>query len=67
MTDTWKRVAWTFAQAFAAAFIVLSPGIWKAPNMQAAKAAAVSAVLAGLAAGFSAAKNLVLKPDSKVR
>lgn len=67
MNDTVKRVLWTFAQAFGAAFIILAPGIWKAPNMQDAKAAAVSAVLASLAAGFSAAKNLVLKPDSKVR
>lgn len=67
MNDTLRRVAWTFAQAFGAAFIILAPGIWLAPNMQESRAAAVAAILAGLAAGFSAVKNLSLKPDSKVR
>lgn len=67
MNDTAKRVAWTFAQGFLSAFLILAVGIWKAPNMKEAKAAAVAALVGGLAAGFSAVKNMTLKPESKVR
>jgi hypothetical protein len=55
--DVWARAVWTFVQAFAAAFLVLAPGILAAPNLTDAKALSVSAALAGIAAGISALKN----------
>lgn len=65
--DNIKRILWTFVQAFGGAFFVLAPGIWKAPNMQEAKAALVAAAIAGIAAGVSAVKNYVFAPGSKAR
>lgn len=56
-TDLVERAAWTFAQAFLAAFIVLAPGILAAPNLANAKALGVSALTAALAAGISAVKT----------
>ncbi len=57
--DLVERALWTFAQAFLGAFIVLAPGIWAAPNLANAKAAAAAAVAAGLAAGISALKTYI--------
>lgn len=56
-SDLVERAAWTFLQAFLGAFIVLAPGILSAPNLANAKALAVSAIAAALAAGISALKN----------
>jgi hypothetical protein len=66
-SDTVKRVAWTAAQAFVAAFLVLAPGIFTAPNLDDAKAAAIAAVVAGLAAAVSALKNVIFATDSSLR
>lgn len=57
--DLAERAAWTFAQAFLGAFVVLAPGIWASPNLQNAKAAGISALAGGLAAGISAVKTYV--------
>jgi drug/metabolite transporter (DMT)-like permease len=62
-----KRVAWTAAQAFLGAFLVLAPGVYKAPNMSEAKAALVAAVIAGVAAAVSAVKNAVLTDASPAK
>jgi len=58
--DDLKRTLWTAVQAFLGAFVVLAPGIWAAPNFTAAKAAAVAAITAGVAAFISALKNAIL-------
>ena len=63
--DAVKRVAWTAAQAFLAAFLILAPGIWVAPNLNEAKAAAVSAATAGAAAALSAIKNAIASPAAR--
>lgn len=57
MSDTLKRVLWTFVQAFLAAVIILAPGILAAPDLNTAKTLATSALVAGVAAGLSALKN----------
>lgn len=62
-----RRIVWTFLQAFLAAFLVLAVGIVNAPNLNEAKAALISAVLAALAAGFSAVKNAFLEDGSSVK
>jgi hypothetical protein len=67
MKDTIKRVAWTFVQAFVGAFLILAPGFFKAPNLGEARALIVAALVASLAAGVSAVKNLLAKPESAVR
>lgn len=67
MNSTTKRIGWTFVQAFLGSFVVLAPGIWTAPNLGDAKAAATAAIVAALAAGLSAAKNLLLKPGNAAR
>jgi hypothetical protein len=67
MSDTVKRVLWTAAQAFLAAFLVLAAGIAQAPNLQEAKAALIAAVVAGVAAAVSAVKNLLFAPSSPAR
>jgi hypothetical protein len=63
--DDVKRAVWTAVQAFLAAFIVLAPGIWTAPNLEGAKAAGLAALTAGIAAGLSALKNYILAPAAK--
>jgi len=65
--DTVKRVGWTAIQAFIGAVTVLAPGIWTSPNLKDAKAVAVSAVIAGIAAAASAVKNALAKPGTAVR
>ena len=57
--DDVKRAVWTLIQAFLGAFAVLAPGIFAAPNLSEAKAALVSAVVAGAAAVLSVVKNWV--------
>lgn len=57
--DVVERALWTFVQGFLGGFVILAPGIWLAPNLTDAKAAAVAALAAGLAAGVSAIKNYV--------
>jgi hypothetical protein len=57
--DLVERAAWTFAQAFLSTFVVLAPGIWAAPNLNNAKAAAIAAVTGAMAAGVSALKTFV--------
>jgi hypothetical protein len=58
-----RRILWTFAQAFLAVFLVAATGALASPNLGEAKAALLAGAVAGLAAGLSALKNLVL-PDS---
>ena len=53
-----KKVGFSFARAFLGAFVVLAPGIWLAPDLNAAKAAAVAACVAGLTAGGRAVQAL---------
>lgn len=65
--DTLLRVGWTAVQAFLGAFIVLAPGIWNAPNLSEAKAAAIAAATAGFAAALSAIKNGLFPAGSKHR
>jgi hypothetical protein len=65
--DTAKRAAWTAVQAFLGAFVVLAPGIWTAPNLQGAKAAAIAALSAAVAAAFSVIKNTLVPPQSTLR
>lgn len=57
--DLIERAVWTFIQAFLGAFVVLAPGILSAPNLANAKALAVSAIAAALAAGISAVKTYI--------
>lgn len=59
LQDLVERAAWTAIQAFLGAFVVLAPGIWAAPNLQNAKAAAAAALTAALAAAISAVKTYV--------
>lgn len=54
----WKKVGLSFVRAFLGAFIILAPGIWLAPDLNAAKAAGVAAILAGLTAGVRALQAL---------
>lgn len=62
-----RRVAWTFAQTALAAFLVTATGWTVVPNFETAKAAGIAAVLAGVAAAFSLAKNLVLGDGSTLK
>lgn len=62
-----KRVAWTFAQAFIASFLATANGWSALPDYSTAKAAAVSAVVAGAAAAISLLKNLVLTDSSSLK
>ena len=66
-SDTVKRVLWTFVMAFVAAVLALAPGVLAAPNLKEAKALAVSAVVAGIAAGLSAIKNVLFPPGHPAR
>ena len=65
--DDLKRVAWTAIQAFLAAVLVLAPGVLAAPNLEAAKALAIAAIVAGVAAAISALKNLLLADGSALK
>ena len=65
--DDFKRTLWTAVQAFLAAFVVLAPGIWGAGNFTVAKAAAIAAVTAGVAAALSAIKNAVLADGAGIK
>jgi hypothetical protein len=62
-----RRIIWTAIQAFLGAFIVLAPGIWLAPNLEEAKAAALAALAAGVAAALSALKNGILGDSSTIK
>jgi uncharacterized membrane protein len=62
-----KRAAWTFAQAFLAVLAVMAPGVLQAPNLATARALGVAALVAAIAAGLSAVKNMVLSPGSPAR
>ena len=62
-----KRVIWTAVQAFVGAVLVLAPGIFQAPNFEAAKSLAVAALVAGVAAALSALKNLLLDDGSTLK
>lgn len=62
-----RRVLWTFAQAFVAAFVVTASGWSTLPNYSTAKAAAVAAGLAGIAAAIAFVKNLVLGDSSSLK
>lgn len=67
MLDTAKRVAWTFVQAFLGALLVLAPGVFLAPNLKEARAVGIAALIAAVAAGWSAVKNVIVPPSSAVR
>lgn len=62
-----RRVAWTFVQTFIAAFLVTANGWSAVPNYNTAKAAVISAGLAGIAAAISLVKNLVLGEGSTLK
>ena len=62
-----RRVVWTFVQTFLAAFVVTASGWSAIPNYDTAKAAFVSAGLAGIAAAFSLVKNLLLGDGSTLK
>lgn len=55
-----EKLAWSFARAFGASLVVLLPGIWAAPNFDAAKALAISALVASITAGFRAAQHVLV-------
>jgi len=59
MTHLLEKAGASFLRAFGAAIIVLAPGIWLAPDLNAAKALAISALFAGLTAGFKALQVFV--------
>ncbi len=61
------RVAWTFVFTFVSVFLATAQGWGSMPDLATAKAAAVSAGAAALAAAFSALKNLVLADGSTVK
>jgi hypothetical protein len=67
LTDTVKRVLWTFALAFLGSFFTLAPGLLKAPNFKDTKAAVVSATIAGIAAAASYVKNRLFPPGHPAR
>src|SRR4051794_29283789 len=52
-----KRVALSFVRAFVGSFIVLVPGILAAPDLSAAKALAVAAVIGAVTAGIRAVQE----------
>lgn len=54
MTNLLEKAGASFLRAFGAALIVLAPGILSAPDLNGAKALAVAALFAALAAGFKA-------------
>jgi hypothetical protein len=62
-----RRVLWTAVQAFLGTFLTLAVGFLNAPNWSGWKAAAVSAIVASVAAAFSAVKNLLLSDDSTLK
>lgn len=62
-----KRTIWTAVQAFLAAFVILAPGIWTAPNLSEAKAAGIAAITAGVAAAVAAIKNAILADSSGLK
>jgi predicted cobalt transporter CbtA len=62
-----RRILWTAVQAFIATLLVLAPGIFGAPNWDTAKSLGVAALVAGVAAAFSAVKNLLLDDGSSLK
>ena len=62
-----RRILWTAIQAFVATLLVLAPGIFQAPDLETAKALGIAALVAGLAAAFSAVKNLLLDDGSSLK
>lgn len=62
-----RRIAWTAAQTFIAAFAVTASGWSTVPNYDTGKAAVISAGVAAIAAALSAAKNLVLSEGSTLK
>jgi hypothetical protein len=62
-----RRVLWTFAQAFLGSFLAFASGFLAAPEWSNVKSLAVAAVIAGIAAGISAVKNLFLSDGSTLK
>lgn len=62
-----KKIVWTGLQAFVGAFIATAQGWGAIPNLDTAKAAAVSAAIAAGAAVISLIKNLVLGDGSAIK
>jgi len=62
-----KRVVWTFVQAAVGSFLVAVAGIAASPSFSAAKALAIAASTGGIAAGWSAVKNLILTDTSTLK
>lgn len=66
--DDLKRVVWTFLQAFVGALLVAVGAQSTIPqSWSEAKQVAIAAVLAAVAAGVSAVKNLVLADGSPLK
>lgn len=65
--DDLRRVVWTAVQAGVSTFFVLAPGFWKAPNVDNAKALAISVAVAAGSALLSAVKNWFLSDTSSLK
>ena len=66
--DDLKRVVWTFVQAFLGAVAVALAAQTQLPNSwSGAKQVALAVAVAGVAAGVSAVKNLVLADGSTLK
>lgn len=62
-----RRIVWTFIFTFVSSFLAVATGWSTLPNMSDAKAAALSAAIAALAAVFSLIKNGALSNDSALK
>jgi hypothetical protein len=63
----WRRIFWTFVEAFLAAVYALATGLGRLPNLDEAKAILWAAVLAGIAALLSLLKNFLLSDGSTIK
>ena len=55
-----EKLAWSFARAFGGSMLVLLPGVWAAPDFNAGKALAISALVASVTAGFRAVQHVLV-------
>lgn len=77
LSDSVKRVLWTFGQSFLAVFLPgviglldnVADAVTKRSDVDLSTLAAalVALVVAAIAAGFSAIKNIILKPGATAR
>lgn len=60
LKDLLDRAGWSFVQGFVTTFTILAPGLFSAPNLSEAKAAAIGVLGACIMGGLSAIKTAVL-------